>query len=276
MKTILFATDFSKTANNALEYAIGLAKFAKAKLVLFHAYHVPVPLTDMSAIMPATFSELEQENKKAIKKLENKVKTKTNGKIKTESAISSGMPVEEIVRIASRKKADLVITGIKGAGKFSQAFIGSTATFLMKKTRVPVLIIPENAKFNAAKRIVLAYDYNTPIRTDAMKSIKEFAKIFDAEIIVLNVVRLLEEPGQGKASGLIQLKSALKGIKHDFFFAASENTTDEINSFINKHRAGMLVMFPHKHNVLDKLLHHTGDTKQMAFRTKIPLLTFHD
>ncbi len=276
MKTILLATDYSKTANNALQYAIGFAKFTKAKLVLFHAYNIPVPITEVPMIMPVTVQELEAENKKAIKKLENKVTAQTKGKIKIESVISSGMPVDEILKVIKSKKVDLVITGIKGAGKLSQALIGSTATFLMKKTRIPVFIIPEKAKFSTARKIVLAYDYRQPIKINVLKNIREFARIFKAEIMVLNVVHLFEEPGEKKALELLKLKSALRGIKHKFYVPVSENTTDEINLFVKKQGAGMLMMMPHKHDVLEKLLYHPSDTKQMAFQTKVPLLSFHD
>jgi len=40
MKTILVPTDFSKIARNAIDYAVEIAKLTKAKLILFHVYHV--------------------------------------------------------------------------------------------------------------------------------------------------------------------------------------------------------------------------------------------
>jgi nucleotide-binding universal stress UspA family protein len=276
MKTILLATDYSKAANNALKYAIELAKFTKAKLVLFHAYNFPLPVSDMAMVMPAVIQDLEEENKKAIKKLEDKIVKQTHGKIEIESFVSSGMPVDEILQVVRKKKVDLVVIGIRGAGKLSQALIGSTATFLMKKTNVPVLVIPEKAKFSKARKIALAYDYSQPIKKDVLRNIKEFAKMFKAEVMILNVVSLFEEPGYKKALELVKLNKAFRGIKHKFYFPASENTPDEINSFVKKQKPGMLVMFPHKHTLLERLLYHTSDTKRMAFQTTIPLLSLHD
>ena len=40
MKTILVPTDFSKNAENALLYAINLAKRMSAKIILLHSFHV--------------------------------------------------------------------------------------------------------------------------------------------------------------------------------------------------------------------------------------------
>jgi len=275
MKTILLATDYSKAAHNALQYAVELAKFSKAKLVLFHAYDIPVPVTEVPAVAVYSMHELEVENKKAIKNLEKKILKQTAGKIKVESYISTGLPVQEILSIIKKKKADLVVTGIRGAGKISEALIGSTATSVMKKTNVPVLAVPLKSKFRKANKIVLAYDYQKIIKPEVIKHIKEFARLFKAQLLVLNVVKLYEEPGYSKASALVKLKGALRGIKHNFFFPSSENITGEINSFIKKQKAGMLVMMPHKHHALEKLF-YPSNTKRMAFHTDIPLLSLHD
>jgi len=275
MKTILIATDYSKSANNALQYAIGLAQFSKAKLILFHAYDFPFAVTEVPSVYPVAMKELEEENKKVIKKLGNKILKQTAGKIKIESYIRSGLPVQEILNIIKKKKIDLVITGIRGAGKISRTLIGSTTTQLMKKTRVPVITIPLKAKFRQTKKIVLAYDYQKTIQKDVLKNIREFVRIFKAEVLVLNIVKLYEEPGYYKAKELVNLKTALRGIKHSFFFPASENITDEINSFIKKQKADLLVMMPHKHALLEKIF-YPSNTKQMAFHTTIPLLSLHD
>src|SRR5690242_16482931 len=97
MKTILLATDYSKAANNALYYAIELAKQAKAKLVLFHAYTIPIPISEVQALTPALIMELEKENAEKMKKLESKIIKLRSRKIKVESLVSSAMPVDGIL-----------------------------------------------------------------------------------------------------------------------------------------------------------------------------------
>jgi len=73
---------------------------------------------------------------------------------------------------------------------------------------------------------------------------------------------------------LVKLKDELKGIKHNFFFPASKNIKYEINKFIRQQKAGLLVMFPHEHNVLEKVF-SGSETKRMAFHTDVPLLSLH-
>ena len=48
MKTILVPTDFSKGAENALEYAVALAKNENAKIVLLNAYHLTVYISELT------------------------------------------------------------------------------------------------------------------------------------------------------------------------------------------------------------------------------------
>lgn len=56
MKTILAATDYSKTSLNAVDYAINLAKFKQSKVVLFHAYHPPIITSDV----PISYVDFEK------------------------------------------------------------------------------------------------------------------------------------------------------------------------------------------------------------------------
>ena len=61
MKTILFPTDYSETAKNALQYALNLAKFSHAKIILLHAYQIPVPTGEVPVMMISP-KELEKDN----------------------------------------------------------------------------------------------------------------------------------------------------------------------------------------------------------------------
>ena len=47
MKTIIAATDFGPVSGNAVKYAADMASMLSAKLVLFHAFQVPVPVSEV-------------------------------------------------------------------------------------------------------------------------------------------------------------------------------------------------------------------------------------
>ncbi len=274
MKSILLATDYSKAASNGLQYAVALTKNSKAKLILFHVYDEPLPAADAPMVFPSAIKQYEEDNKRAIKILERKILAQTSGKIKVESHIAPGLPVDEIIRITKKKRVDLVVTGIPETSKVAKVFTGSTSTSLINKSRVPVLAVPVKSKFRKAKKIVLAYDYTKKINPHAVKAIRDFARLFKSQILVLNVVKLEEEPAYAKAKAMVSIKNALKGIKYRLFFSYSENIVDEINLFIRKHKASLLIMLPHKHPLMERFL-YPSNTKSMVFQTDIPLLSLH-
>lgn len=274
MKTILVPTDYSETADNALQYAVELAKFSKAKIILFHSYHIPIPTTE-APVMLISPQELEKENNDRIKKLEKQISKQTAGKIKIESIVRAGFVPDEVKNAANEKKADLIVMGITGAGKVAQTLMGSNATSLIKKTQVPVLVIPKNVKYKKIEKIVLAYDYSGEMEESVMKKLKGFIQLFKAKLMVVDVVKPVEVPTNENAVSSLSLENALRGIKHTLYFPEAENMEDEINSFSDSYKADWLVMIPHKHKLLSGLF-HKSNTKQMAFHTSIPLLSLHE
>ncbi|MCX6295413.1 MAG: universal stress protein, partial [Bacteroidetes bacterium] len=64
MKTVLIATDYSAAAKNASRYGIQLARILKAKVILLHAYQIPILVTEVPVI--ADFDEFEKESLRNI------------------------------------------------------------------------------------------------------------------------------------------------------------------------------------------------------------------
>ena len=274
MQTILVPTDYSDVANNALRYAVELAKFSNAKIILMHAYQVPIPTGEVPLAMISP-KEIDKENQMRIKKLEKKISMQAGGKIKIESVVRAGFTVEEIMEVLKEKKADLVVMGISGTGKFSEKLIGSHTASLIRQTQTPVLVIPKEAQYKEIEKIVLAYNYNETVNVATLERFKKFAQLFHAKALVLDVEKPVAVPMYENTAAGEALEKSLKDIDHVMFYASSDNMEDEINSFADSHRCDWVVMFPHKHNVFSRLFHESN-TKKMAFHTHIPLLSIHD
>jgi nucleotide-binding universal stress UspA family protein len=143
---LLVPTDGSKAAQKAAVYAIDLAKQLKASVIIlsvidkrsFTGQTVPSTETARHVIEPIEdyLREAAKVYAEEIKKLCNK-----NG-VRSKTIISSGHPVEEIVKAASRSKADLIIMGSHGKSAFTAAVLGSvTYGVIHKETKIPVLIV---------------------------------------------------------------------------------------------------------------------------------------
>jgi len=60
----------------------------------------------------------------------------------SDTIVTMGYPVEEILNTADAQKCDVIVLGTHGKGWLKQAFLGSTARSVLERTRKPVLIIP--------------------------------------------------------------------------------------------------------------------------------------
>ncbi|MFI5164056.1 MAG: universal stress protein [Bacteroidia bacterium] len=274
MKTILVPTDYSDVADNALQYAVELAKFSQAKLILLHAYQIPIPQGEVPVVMISP-QVLDEENSKRIKNLEKKLISQTSGKIKIESLARTGFISDEILEVAKEKNADLVVMGVSGGSKLGEALMGSSATAVIKKSKIPVLVVPKDASYREIEKIVLACDYNEPVNKDTINRFKKFAKLFSAKVLVLDVEKPVAVPSYENTAGGESLEKYLKDIEHVMFYSSAENLTDGINTFADDHKCDWVAMIPHKHNILSRLVHESN-TKKMAFHTHVPLLAIHD
>lgn len=272
MKTILVPVDFSTTAENAAAYAAELAKLSKAKLILLNIYSVPIPVTDV----PITNIPLEEVEWDSIKELKifNKNLTLKYPEVETEIVTRAGFVVDGIHLMIEEYKPDLVIIGMKGLGK-SSSFFGSNATLVMKKAKCPVLCIPEGIKFIKPAKIALACDYKAIVPDEAVNKFKYFVELFKSKVLLFDVLKRAELVTYQKAAAEVNLENSLGNMEHSVYYPSGDNLPEEINRFIEKNNVDMLVMFPHNYPFFQNLFHHSA-TKEMAFSTKVPLLTIHE
>jgi len=138
LKKILYATDLSEASLKALDMAEDLALKNNSSVVvltvipeetLWEGYYVP-ELTDL---MNKLLSETDQ-------KLREFIKNRFKG-LSVEKVIARGIPYEEIVRIASEKKVDLIIMGSHGRTGLGHVLLGSVAMRVLRRASQPVLIV---------------------------------------------------------------------------------------------------------------------------------------
>jgi nucleotide-binding universal stress UspA family protein len=147
MKTIqriLYATDFSESSEPACDYALTLAKLARAEV---HVLHVIGEFADRrkGMIQPEAMILLEREVEiQAIREMEEFCKEKFNGEIPYTTEVVMGLPFQEIIKRAGELSADLIVVGTHGRTGLEQVIVGSTAERLVRRSPVPVLTVRAN------------------------------------------------------------------------------------------------------------------------------------
>jgi nucleotide-binding universal stress UspA family protein len=146
-KNILVPTDFSEAANDALEYALSLAKIFQSKLFLMHVYEPMIYYSDAPMGMPDLI-ELEQgvrtSAERSLQQLHEKfIKTRESefGIIPVETLLVQGKPFVEIIKAAREKTADLIILSTHGRSGLEHILLGSVTEKVVRKSPCPVLTV---------------------------------------------------------------------------------------------------------------------------------------
>lgn len=271
MKTILVPTDFSEIADNAGKYAVLLAQQAKAKVILFHVFHLPIPVNEMPTVV-ITADELEKINLEQLEDIKKKLITPG---IEIECIARTGFAGDEIVEFSKEKKVDLVVMGIKGTSLINEILIGSITTEVIRKTHQPVLVIPEKSNFQNIEKIAFACDYSEISDSSILKPLEDMVRLFKSKLLVVNVMQPEEVTTVEKAVAGIKLEHYLETIDHNLYFPTNDDVIEGINDFVYSMKAGMIAMIQRKHSIFQRIL-NKSNTKNMVFHTHIPLLVLPD
>jgi nucleotide-binding universal stress UspA family protein len=258
---------------NAAEYAVGLAKFFDAKLVLFHVYQLPVVTAEASFIQ-YPLDELHKENLVMLKKERTKLQNKLANELPIDVVVRSGFPGSNITEEAENQKADLVVMGITGRNKLGEVLIGSTAVYTARNSEIPVLIVPHGVKYKKIHKMAFACDYDHTEEGGILEHVELYRFLFDAELDVVNVYDEDKEPTLEKAISGLTIENTLSHVPHKTFFVNSEDPGEGLDDYLDKHKPDLVVMVPKKHNLFEKLFKESM-THHLAYHAHIPVLALH-
>lgn len=148
-KEIVFCTDFSNNANDAFLAAKDLVARYGANLHIVHVLvTVAAPATEFfvpEELDPMVVEKVSRTAQGAIEELYlSKLPEDQNRAVH----ILSGYPVTEIIELAKRKNADLIVMGAHGMTGLAHVLFGSTANRVMRKAPCSVLAVRPVSKEN--------------------------------------------------------------------------------------------------------------------------------
>jgi nucleotide-binding universal stress UspA family protein len=276
MVKILVPTDFSETAENAMFYAINIAKNLDAEIIFFHSSHLPVviPETPFRAYDGLLENQLHS-NFERLQKLVKKVTEKAGLENNRFSAVlETGFASDEIPAYARKTNCSLIVMGTTGASGLNY-IIGSNAHAVMKNARVPVIAVPKVFDcMHMPERIILATDYrNTANQLTLLNKISEK---FSSELLILNVLHNEHDTHSfEEQKEEISIKEAVKSFKHSFHTSVSENIAESIKDFAREKQAGLIVMVAHEPDFMEKLF-GLSMTKEITHSSEMPVMVIPD
>lgn len=272
--TALFATDFSSSAENALNYFINFARPFEVKLYVLHVVEVPLIPTEVpyERMFEKQISDKKELGAKLMKTTTRILELCNN--VEVNHILAEGDPQEEINKASDKCNADLIIMGNKKGGFFTRIFSGDTVAGMIENGSRKILAISEDVHFRPIKTIVYACAISVRDHNN-INELSEYAKAFDAEIIILNVRDKLEQEYPEIAAVMldeIMDHVHYKNIK--LITKTGTNISAIIKKFIDEIDTDLVVMATHHRSFFEAIL--TGSTTEKVLNiASHPMLIFH-
>lgn len=148
-KIFLCATDFSDSAHRAMEVTFQIARCCQGQVIVQHVV-TPIPVPGppvgpgglVGSIRFDTVLYQKELIKSARTRLEELVKELSSEDLDPEIVVGIGPAAGEVVRLAEKRKVDLIVVGAHGHTGFRRWVSGSVAEKVVRTANCSVLTIP--------------------------------------------------------------------------------------------------------------------------------------
>ena len=140
-KNILCPVDFSDSSRHAATVATELARSSSAALTIVHIWQPPMPLYGIpdAALSGDLIQSLIDDAERSLD--EWKATAVAAGVGSVQSKMITGVPWDEIVKLAKESGADLVVMGTHGRTGLTHVLIGSVAEKVVRHAPCAVLVV---------------------------------------------------------------------------------------------------------------------------------------
>ena len=145
MKTLLVAVDLSPITTTVIDGASGLASALDAKLIILHVMEPVAAYVPVGAAMDVITAPvpLEPPDLSAVRdRLEQLAEPLRRTGLMVDTIAAPALPADEILGQATSTGASMLVLGSHGHGALYHLFTGSVVTAVLKKSRIPVTVIP--------------------------------------------------------------------------------------------------------------------------------------
>jgi nucleotide-binding universal stress UspA family protein len=126
IRRIVFATDGSKSSNKALRFLMENIRAENLDIVVVHV----MPFLRYPELKEAGQALVDRDAERLVK-----------AGYEVSGTVKLGHPADEVIKMADRHKADLMVTGAKGLGAIARFFLGSVSTKLIQHSSCSMLVV---------------------------------------------------------------------------------------------------------------------------------------
>jgi nucleotide-binding universal stress UspA family protein len=257
-RTAICPVDFSDHSRQALQYASALTAYVGGRLVVVHVVD-PLLAAAQETYQwdPAGADAREELTRFVTPEIEAQGLSPAN----VELVLAQGHAASEILALAAKHRAELVVMGTHGLSGFRRMFFGSTTGRVLRQAHLPVLVVPlgqEGVRVEGPRRLtgalIAPVDFSAASLGAAGISAR-LARTFSLPLVLLHVVsplrvspRYQAEAAAHDAGRMEKARESLQQVAADIGATDTEtlvtagDPAEEIARVAGERHAGMIVM----------------------------------
>lgn len=274
-RRILCPTDFSKNAQNAIEYAVKLFKNETCVFYILNTYNAE-PYT-MELAIARDLEEFREKSIGGLRVILEWLSHDDNSRNHEFHVVSEcGNLLDIIKTMVDKQDIEMVVMGTQGATNSRIEIFGSQTVLAMEEIRnCPVLAIPSKTIYKEIKEIVFPTDYRTTFKRREFQYLVDIAKMSNSSIVVLNVVNKNESLDEDQVNNKNLLKDYFEDLDYSFHTLKNKDVQAAINSFIESRGSDMVSFINRRHSFFGMILSRPM-VKNLNYHTGIPVLALHE
>lgn len=278
MKTIVYATDFSKNSVPALKIAYTLSQQLKMQLVVLHVFDMGLTFSNPLSM---TYAKKEKEafskHRETLKEFYgNYIDFPKDNISNIHIEIRENTIVKEgIQEVISEYNADMLVMGFQGKSALKEVFIGSNTKNMVSKSSCPILAVPSGWDRFEVKNITYASDFEEADIRSIDWLVNTLARPLDSNINVLHISTEKEYAGEDQLQWFQEmLEQKVTYKKINFKMIESEDVFGQLLEAVAHAKTDILVMLEREKEGFFTSLIQGDKVMQMISEGNVPLLTF--
>lgn len=219
---ILTATDFSEDARPALRTAARLAKRRQVPLTVLHCMEWAADLPSWHGAVSEDDSEIREEGMRKVREEFESAVPGSDQPADVEFEVTVEFPEVAIIEVLDDGDFGLAVLGATGLNRVANFFLGSVPEDVVRRSSVPVLVVPHDGDVDADFREVVAPVDLNPCSRRSLEHAAEIAREAGTSLTILHATPVMADiqaspiPASAEPSDVEQMEEHQAERFHEF------------------------------------------------------------
>lgn len=273
MKPILFLTDFSENAFNAMQYAVAMLSDTKCK---FHILTVEEPSNYLTGrLLSATpgssiYDTVFKENKeKQLELIDNLQKSFPDNQHSFETHVKFSDFENSIKEIIEQEKIELLFMGATGTSNLEESLFGSSTLRVINNVPISTLVVPKNYTYQPIKAVLFSEHKEDDLPSKPLDSLRFILKKFEPALHVLQINEA-DEDKNAETENILE-NTSLQFLSYKMHYLNGIPTPQAIQAFTQLFDVQLHALFLKKESFIERFIYGSKNAGH-RYKTNLPLL----